>query len=475
MSKKHAPSLMRQIRRELKEGKSPDGLFPKVKSISDSYYRSLSFYQLIPYLSPKSKQFKEAISLASKDIEKVQQPWRRIELLGSISKSLKTIQDTDIMYDSYSTILEKLDRERNKDIKEFLVKYSKNFPESCLGNLLMISSKLKGHEFETGKAIIRHGVKLGSSSRLIDILLKFDSTSRTKLLGYLHLQLFKLNKNKDPKALLKALENTKDQESLLYLIRVCSNKSDFILFEEHISDLPIDDKLLLLISLTSRADRKKLKELARQLYDKCEEQYSLISESKIKIKLRSKLDLTLERLGVTQSPKKSKVVKELGEIAGVGNHTLALYNTYGGNWNHPHFKSIFKASNLCASFDLDLALVNFPEISSEKLIKEIKKEMRLPNDGYIKLLIDKNRVKFFKKEIDESWSGTVVATTENPDFSKSSLPEGRLCMVMGLGPKGLPTSFITKSEYNFELTGSNVGFETGTAMGAISAHLNALN
>ena len=126
MSRKHAPSLMRQIRRELKEGKSPESLFPKVKSISDSYYRSLSFYLLIPYLSPKSKQFKEAISLASKDIEKVQQPWRRIELLGSISKSLKTIRDTDIMYESYSTILEKLDDERNKDIKEFLLKYSKN-------------------------------------------------------------------------------------------------------------------------------------------------------------------------------------------------------------------------------------------------------------------------------------------------------------------------------------------------------------
>ena len=101
--------------------------------------------------------------------------------------------------------------------------------------------------------------------------------------------------------------------------------------------------------------------------------------------------------------------------------------------------------------------------------------MRLPNDGYIKLLIDKNRVKFFKKEIDESWSGTVVATTENPDHSKSSLPEGRLCMVMGLGPKGLPISFISKSKYNFELTGSNIGFETGTAMGAISAHLKELN
>ena len=475
MSRKHAPSLMRQIRRELKEGKSPESLFPKVRSISDSYYRSLSLYMLIPYLSPKSKQFKEAISLASTDIDRVQQPWRRIELLGSISKSLKTVRDTDIMYESYSRILEKLDNERNKDVKEFLLKYSKNFPEFCLGTLFEMSSKLKGYEFETGKAIIRHGVKFGFESRLVDILVKFDSTSRTKLLGYLHLQLFKLNKNNDSKALLKALESTNDQESLLYLVRVCSNKSDFILFEEHISDLPTDDKVFLLISLTSRADRKKLKELARQLYDRSEEQHSLLPESKIKMKLRAKLDLTLERLGVTQISKKSKVVEELSEVAETGNHTLALYNTYGGNWNHPHFKSIFKASNLCASFDLDLALINFPDIALEKLVKEIKKEMRLPNDGYIKLLIDKNRVKFFKKEIDESWSGTVVATTENPDYSKSSLPKGRLCMVMGLGPKGLPTSFITKSKYNFELTGSNVGFETGTAMGAISAHLSALN
>ena len=47
-------------------------------------------------------------------------------------------------------------------------------------------------------------------------------------------------------------------------------------------------------------------------------------------------------------------------------------------------------------------------------------------------------------------------------------------MVMGLGPKGLPTSFISRSKYNFELTGSSIGFETGTAMGAISAHLNYL-
>ena len=42
---------------------------------------------------------------------------------------------------------------------------------------------------------------------------------------------------------------------------------------------------------------------------------------------------------------------------------------------------------------------------------------------------------------------------------------------MRLGPKGLPKSFVSKAAYHFELTGSNVAFETGTAMGAISAYL----
>ena len=151
-----------------------------------------------------------------------------------------------------------------------------------------------------------------------------------------------------------------------------------------------------------------------------------------------------------------------------------MYNTYGGNWNHPHFKSIFKASNLCAAFDLNLALVHFPEISSENLVKEIKKEMRLPNGGYTELLIEKIEYNFLKMKYDQ-WAGTIIATTENPDYSKLSLPEGRLCMVMGLGPKGLPRSFVNNANYHFELTSKKIGFETGTAMGAISAHLNTIS
>ena len=45
---------------------------------------------------------------------------------------------------------------------------------------------------------------------------------------------------------------------------------------------------------------------------------------------------------------------------------------------------------------------------------------------------------------------------------------------MGLGPKGLPKSFLESSSCHFELTGSNVAFETGTAMGSIAGRLSLM-
>ena len=47
-------------------------------------------------------------------------------------------------------------------------------------------------------------------------------------------------------------------------------------------------------------------------------------------------------------------------------------------------------------------------------------------------------------------------------------------MVMGLGPKGLPKPLLESSSYHFELTGSNIAFETGTAMGSIAGRLSMM-
>ena len=90
------------------------------------------------------------------------------------------------------------------------------------------------------------------------------------------------------------------------------------------------------------------------------------------------------------------------------------------------------------------------------------------------MLFSKNRARFFETDIDESWTGSKVATTANPDANKLDLPEGKLCMIMGLGPKGLPKKFLESSSYHFELTGSNIAFETGTAMGSIAGRLSLM-
>ena len=471
----HNPSLMRRIRRELKEGQDPEVLLPRAKAISDPYYRSLSLYLVIPHLNQKSKSCKSAITLANNEIDQVQQPWRRIELLGSITKLLKSFPEIEVKTKSYSMILSKLDSEKKVRTRDFLLNYSKNFPETFLEELLHISNSLEGSEFETGKAIIRHWINLKSHSFPVDKLINFKGQFKTKLLGYLHFQLSKSNKYTDSFILSKAVETVDSQESLKYLVRVCSTISDIELIENYISDFSSEEKIPILLSLISRADRKNFKEKAKEMYIETEEEYENLIDSRNKSKFREKMDLTLKRLEGEQFIKNVKQAEDLHSISSKGKHTLALYNTYGGNWNHPHFKAIFKASNLCAAFDLDLALISFPQITSEKLVKEIQKEMRLPGEGYTKLLFDKKRIQFFEKDVDETWSGIKVATTANPDLSKSSLPDARLCMVMGLGPKGLPKSYISNASYHFEFTGSNTAFETGTAMGAITSHLFLLH
>ena len=100
--------------------------------------------------------------------------------------------------------------------------------------------------------------------------------------------------------------------------------------------------------------------------------------------------------------------------------------------------------------------------------------MRLPNEGHLSSLFSNQRVRFFDKDIDESWTGSKIATTANPDPDKLNIPDGKLCMIMGLGPKGLPKSFLESSSCHFELTGSNVAFETGTAMGSIAGRLSLM-
>ena len=464
--KNHNPSIARKISRELKRGAPPESVLNLARTINDSYYRSLSFVSIAS--SIKGKKSKELFEEAISNLERVKQAWRRVELLGEITKILKRASDDvkkNIMFERTLTLLK---NEKGENAKEFFVKYSKNYPDEMFEPLLNKSLSLKNYEFESSKAVIRIWIKRKPVDHLVSNLSKVKGELRPRLLGYLHFQLNKSGIQTEPTPLSLALQSPNTEDILKYLVRICSTSSDLNEIAKVSASSPG-----LMLALTARADRKGFSKEAENFVDKAESLINSLKSSNKKDKLLQKLKQTKDRLHVEDrgSPKS---VSELPEIGKAGNHTLGLFNTYSGKWNHPHFKAIHKAAILCSAFDLDLALIGFPLIDKEKLIKEIKKEMRLPNEGYLSSLFSKNRVRFFETDIDESWAGSKVATTANPDANKISIPDGKLCMIMGLGPKGLPKTFLESSPHHFELTGSNVAFETGTAMGSIAGRLSLM-
>ena len=465
--KNHNPSVARRISREIKRGESPESLLPLAKGINDPYYRSLSLVSIASSIS--SKKSKKIFESAFREVDNVKEEWRRTELLGKIAKNLKIISDDNQKNRMFEKVLILSSKGKEEATKDFVVKYSKNYPDELLETLLYHTINLKQYSFESSKAVIRIWVKRKPVDSLLAQLSVIPSNLRTRLLGYLHFQLSKSKIQIKPTALETALQADNSEEMLRYLVRICSSPSDLGLVASTVSD----QSPAIILALTARADRKGWAKEARAYASQAQEMINHLSTSNEKEGLLSKLKITLDRLDAPL-PEKPEIPLEDSGMVSDGKHTLGLYNTYGGKWNHPHYKAIFKATSLCSAFDLDLALIGFPSIETEKLVREVKKEMRLPNDGHLSVLLALDRVRFFGDEIDETWAGTKVATTANPDSKKIRVPDGRVCLIMGLGPKGLPKSFLKASNYHFELTGSNIAFETGTAMGSIAGHLHLM-
>ncbi len=175
-------------------------------------------------------------------------------------------------------------------------------------------------------------------------------------------------------------------------------------------------------------------------------------------------------------------------------HILGLYDTYEGGLKPVHIRMIARAAPLCMAYDLDLALFGFPTRDLDRLVARVLGDTNIGKGGrYLKNLKNHGRISLIhcSQQVPptrQDWLklGLPVATTSRPSDSKARTldhalkasrkdhPRGRLCLIMGLGRKGLPKSLLDSVEHHVELTGSNISLETSTAMGIIARELGGL-
>jgi len=173
-------------------------------------------------------------------------------------------------------------------------------------------------------------------------------------------------------------------------------------------------------------------------------------------------------------------------VSRLGRVTIGLYNSYDPrNFREAHRRVLARAGALALAFDQNLAVFGFPfpeGLSTPREMAEwVAETTSIGEDGlYLRQLSSSGRFhsfpfpgKGFPPQLGEA-----VLTTSHPYPGKSvdvdelvaALTGGRsICLIFGLGPRGVPRSIHEIARGHLEITDSDMSLETCTAMGAVSA------
>jgi hypothetical protein len=170
----------------------------------------------------------------------------------------------------------------------------------------------------------------------------------------------------------------------------------------------------------------------------------------------------------------------------LGRLTLALYNSYDPiRLAEAHRRALARAAPLAMAYEANLTTLGFPFGKDLRTPVEVARWLAtttsIGKGGELLIdLAEAGRFQVFempKKGLPPQL-GTVVATTSKPDAARrvgpgwaaEELARGRsLCMLFGLGPKGLPRDVIDHSRHHLDVTRNGIALETCTAMGAVPA------
>ncbi len=528
-------SRARSVQRRIKEGKDPSSLVGEVAQIRDPYHRALGYIHLV--ISPKAKEddTDDWLDKIFSNASSVKQEWRRGELLVTILKKLKNTEQ-GIREKAEDLSLKLVENTRpGSGLSQAIRGISPYIEKKGWPRLLDASSRNRGFEKGDTKAVIRSVIQSQDSRLGYEVLLKRikainEPEIRAQLLWYLHLQ---ARKNRKIDAREQALEETivtlgkmegeKALKTFSYLCRNCVDPQDLIRLEKVLDIFP-DTYLRIkaLGNLATAADRTGNIDKAEGFLELASIEVASLQKDAEKASALMIIASAIARLGKEEEAKdlfnealeyadkemnlKDKIetqmakhgLKEQEDSGGPSiperksrRHILALYDTYEGGLKPVHSRAVARAAPLCAAFGLDLALMGFPSNDLERIVELSEKETNIGRGGaYIRELHRSDRIMLVDcsgKNPPSDWSdlGLPVATSSRPDklksvklgkameISRSGHPEKRICLIMGLGRKGLPDSLLRSVPHHLEITGVNIPLETATAMGILAYMIHA--
>ncbi len=500
MGKEHIPSKYRAFSRKVRshKGKNFSDLIIEARILGDPYYIS----QALMNIAEKSEDAKTARS-SILTCTKVKRDWQKAELLTALSKGLERWKDDKERIELWKELSSMVrDIDSGKGLSDAIRGCAPRVPKECIQTFFRKGLHNKGFERDDTRAVLRRWASLKDEegiNRLVDDILKMkDSTGKVRLMGYLRLQLIRNEVSIETDLLAPSLRSSitlgEDSiESLRYIING-AGKDDIEAIRSVLKEIKDPNVMIRsTMTLAGFAERVESKETSNGLLDEAKMDIEKIEDPALRHSLNQHLAQALLKGGRDEEGKKvlasamdsrgdRRIVEPpKGEITHSSGerHVLALFDGYEGGIKPIHIRSVARAAPLCIAYDLDLALLGFPTNDLNAFTKQIRSDTNVGEGGrYLDLLLSEKRITLIPcswKDPPRDLPALPVASTSKPDKSKTDLPGGKkLCMIMGLGKKGLPPSIINDARYHLELTGKNIPLETCTAMGAIAERLKNL-
>ncbi len=524
----HPPSQARAIAQAAKQGGDFTQLAQEAGRIADSYHAAWALAHVVAdagFAPDRAAKFLAEVSVHAR---RVPEPWRRAELVAELGKILLGgVSDPTLAEPARRMLLDLLPVvEPGKALSAAVQGLAPRMARASFAELLS-ASRRGGEILEDGKALVAGWVQAGAArpaetERLRSVIASLgDAALESRLWGHLHLQAARARLALPYPPLDEALAATRripEPADRVEVLRVLAAEAADMAELGRIGTAAPDEpatRARLLSALAAQADRLRDKVTSARWFQEAAAAADAVSDAKARSALRRNLAQGLRRLGDAEAADRLQALADADRGAAPATRAeappetpapsppdasptppapaprpgrrpiLALHNAYDGGLGKPHVQAVARAAPLAIGYGFDLALVGFPTTDAADLVRRVEADTGVGEGrGLATQLLAEGRILLVGREHHgqpHRWgiADAYVATTQEPNPAKPAdlvalLGKGRVCLIMGLGSRGLPKQLLDAAPFHLELTGAGVPLETATAMGALAERIGAL-